>query len=80
MQKGKEIWDAAQCDTKTGDAKSAHVMRMYALNQMLAEAETAVLTGDNERAAQCLCELQSYAEKLAELLAPKNMSQPSLAA
>jgi hypothetical protein len=36
---------------KTGDAKSAQAMRMYALSPMLAAAETAVLTGDEKRAA-----------------------------
>ena len=78
MQKGKDIWEAAESGTRTGDTKSAHVMRTYALNQMLAEAETAILTGDAERAAERLYELRSYAERLAELLTPEKQSQPSL--
>jgi hypothetical protein len=80
MQKGKEIWDAAQSETKTGDSKSAHVMRMYALSQMLAEAETAVLTGNAGRAAECLYELRLYAEPLAELLEPEKKAQALAAA
>ncbi len=68
MQNGKELWEAAEGGTKTGDAKSANVMRVYALNQMLAAAETAVLTGEEKRAAEYLYELQLYAEKLAHLL------------
>jgi hypothetical protein len=55
-------------------------MRVYALNQMLAAAETAILTGDEKQAAEYLYELQLYAEKLADLLSPEKESQPSLAA
>ncbi len=63
MQNGKEIWEAAPTPTKTGDPKSAHVMRMYALAQMLAAAETAVLTDKNQQAAEALSDLQANAEK-----------------
>jgi hypothetical protein len=80
MQNGKELWETAEGGTKTGDVKSANVMRVYALNQMLAAAETAILTGDEKQAAEYLYELQLYAEKLADLLSPEKESQPSLAA
>ena len=80
MQKGKEIWESAQVGTKTGDRKSAHVMRMYALSQMLAAAESSILTGEDVRAAEYLYELHVYAEKLAALLTQERESQPSLAA
>ena len=64
----------------TGDSKSAHVMRMYALAQMLAAAETAVLTGKNQQAAEALCVLQAHAEKFVGLLAPEKRFQPNLVA
>ena len=63
MHNGKEIWEAATTGTKTGDSKSAHVMRTYALAQMLAAAEAAVLTGKNQHAAEALCDLQAHTEK-----------------
>ena len=64
----------------TGDSKSAHVMRMYALAQMLAAAETAVLTGKDQQAAEALCDLQAHAEKFVGLLAPEKRSRPYLVA
>ncbi len=77
MQNGKKIWEVAATGTKTGDPRSAHIMRMYALAQMLAAAETAVLTGKNQQAAEALCDLQAHAEKFVGLLAPEKRSRPT---
>lgn len=71
MRDGKEIWLTAEKGTKSGDEKSANVMRLFALAQMLAQAETAVLTGDAESAARHLRDLQSHTDKLlAHLVRP----------
>ena len=72
---GKEIWDAAEHGTKLGCERSANVMRLYALSRLLAEAETAVLTGEDASAAEKLRHLQAYCEKMIERLAPKAKPQ-----
>ena len=51
MTRGEELWQAAEMGTKTGDLKSQHVLQMYALAQMLATAETALLKDDLQAAA-----------------------------
>ena len=68
MSRGEELWQTAETGTKTGDLKSRHVLRMYALAQMLAGAETALLKDDLQAAAVGLRELQRYATMLQELL------------
>jgi len=68
MTRGEELWQAAETGTKTGDLKSQHVLQMYALAQMLAAAETALLKDDLQAAAVGLRELQRYATMLQELL------------
>jgi hypothetical protein len=71
MRDGKEIWLAADEGTKSGDERSANVMRLFALAQILAQAETAVLKDDVESAARHLRDLQSYTgELLAHLVRP----------
>lgn len=71
MRNGKEIWLTADKGTKSGDDKSVNVMRLFALAQMLAQAETAVLVEDVESAARHLRDLQSHTgELLAHLVRP----------
>jgi hypothetical protein len=59
MQDGKEIWNTAEAGTKLGDRKSANVMRLYALAQMLAQAESALLVEDEPLALQHLQTLRA---------------------
>jgi hypothetical protein len=80
MARGKEIWEAAENDTKNGGPRSANAMRFYALARMLAEAETSALTGSNAEAAEQLRGLQAHAEKLVTMLAPDKKGKPSLVA
>jgi hypothetical protein len=74
MSRGTEIWLTAQEGTKSGDDKSANVMRMYALAQMLAEAETALLRDDLEAAALFLRDLQTYTEHMLRLLVNEHVA------
>jgi hypothetical protein len=67
--RGKEIWDAAGKGTKSGTERSANAMRFYALARMLAEAETAALTGREAESARQLRELLARGEELAARLA-----------
>ncbi len=78
--RGKEIWDAAEKETKTGDTRSANLMRFYALARMLDEAQTSVLTGRDIEAAEQLRELQAHCEKLIAVLAPEQKGRPKLVA
>jgi hypothetical protein len=71
MRDGKEIWDAALVGTKSGDSKSAKVMMVYAVAQILAQAESAVLQGDDVQAVQQLEAVRTYAERLIERLKPE---------
>ena len=77
---GKEIWDAAEKGTKTGDSRSANLMRFYALGRMLDEAETSALSGCDIEAAEQLRELQAHCEKLISVLAPEQKMRPKLVA
>jgi hypothetical protein len=56
--------------TKTGDAKSAIVMRLYGLAQMLAQAETEVLRENNAAAIERLQELETHTARLINMLSP----------
>ena len=80
MARGKEIWEAADKGTKSGNQRSANAMRFYALSRMLAEAETSALSGLDAEAAEQLRELQAHAEKLVTMLAPDKKGRPSLVA
>ena len=68
MATGKEIWQAA--DAAQGAARSANIMRFYALNRMLSEAEGTALIEADAQAAEQLRELQAHVEKLVAMLAP----------
>jgi hypothetical protein len=76
MSRGEQLWQAAETGTKTGDLKSQHVLRMYALAQMLAGSETALLKDDLQAAAASLRELQRYASMLQELLDNASQNAP----
>jgi hypothetical protein len=71
MRDGKEIWDAALAGTKSGDSTSVKVMMVYALAQMLAQAESAVLQGDDAQAVQQLEAVRFYSERLVERIGPE---------
>ena len=68
MQDGKEMWNTAGAGTKLGDRKSANVMRLYALAQMLAQAESALLLEDEPLALQHLQTLRAHTEKMLSIL------------
>ena len=68
MQDGKEMWNTAEAGTKLGDRKSASVMRLYALAQMLGQAESALLVEDEPLASQHLQTLRAYTEKMLSIL------------
>jgi hypothetical protein len=74
--RGEEIWDAAEKGTKT--ARSANLMRFYALGRMLDAAETSALSGCDIEAAEQLRELQAHCEKLIAVLAPEQKKPPKL--
>jgi len=76
MTRGEELWHAAETGTKTGDLKSQQVLRMYALAQMLAASETALLKDDLHAATVSLRELQRYAAMLEELLDETSQKPP----
>lgn len=80
MASGRDIWDSAEKLVGEGSARSANAMRFYALAKMLAEAETAMLTGDDAKSAEQLRELQAHSEKLVGILVPKRKRAPSLVA
>ena len=75
---GLEIWQAA--DTQGRDEKSAHLVRIYALVQMMAEAQSAVVEGDPARTVEHLRAVQAHAEKMVGMLAPGKKSKPTLVA
>jgi hypothetical protein len=68
MQDGKEMWNTAEAGTKLGDRKSANVMRLYALAQMLAQAESALLVEDEPLALQHLQTLRAHTEQMVSIL------------
>ena len=68
MSDGREIWEAAEQGTKTGDLRSANCMRLFALGQILAQAETAVLVGDDQAAFAALHDLRVHTDKMIEHL------------
>ena len=78
MATGIEIWQAA--DAVQGNVKSANIMRFYALNRMLFEAEGTALIGGDAQAAVQLRELQAHVEKLVAMLAPEQKGRPKLVA
>ena len=68
MQDGEEMWNTVEAGTKLGDRKSANVMRLYALAQMLAQAESALLVEDEPLALQHLQTLRAHTEKMLSIL------------
>ena len=68
MRHGKEdcqgscqtAWSLAEATATTGDQRLANVMRLVALANALAVAETAVLVGDGAKAVASLRSLQTY--------------------
>jgi hypothetical protein len=73
MRDGKEIWEAASRGTKTGDGRSVKVMRMYGLAQILAQAETAILQGQDQEAIKHLQCLQTLTGDLLTGLTQQKM-------
>jgi hypothetical protein len=80
MANGKEVWASAEKLVDKGGARSANAMRFYALTRMLAEAETAMLTGGDMEAADLVRELQAHCEKMIAILAPERKKGPTLVA
>jgi hypothetical protein len=70
----------ADASAGAADARSAHVLRLHALTQKLAQAETAVLTGNDGRAADMLRDLQALCAELAGRLETEAKGGPSLVA
>lgn len=62
MQTCLETWGAAEESATKGDLRSANAMRMFALANALAAAETAVLKGDGKEAVERLRQLQNFTE------------------
>jgi hypothetical protein len=80
MANGKEVWASAEKLNDKGGARSANAMRFYALTRMLAEAETAMLTGSEAESAELMRELQAHCEKMIAILAPDRKTGPTLVA
>ena len=80
MATGKALWHSADKITDTGGVECGNVMRSFALAEMLAEAERAILSGDNSEAVERLRELQVHCEKLVAILAPHKKGRPTLVA
>ena len=77
MSTGQELWDAAEHGGK-GGVRSANAMRFYALAKMLAEAETAWMTDNDQQAVQRLRQLQAHCDKLIAELMPDATVRPTL--
>jgi hypothetical protein len=76
MRSGKDIWEEA---SKQGaDAKSAHNVRIYALVEMMAHVQSAVMRGDNVGAVERLREVQAHAEIMVGMLMPQKKRKPWL--
>lgn len=69
---GQQAWGDAEETATAGDERSANVLRIVALAQTLAAAETAVLVGDGPRAIDSLRNLQRYASLLVDTLEDGN--------
>lgn len=80
MANGKEVWASAEKLMDKGGARSANAMRFYALTRMLAEAETAMLTGSEAQSAELMRELQAHCEKMIAILSPERKTGPTLVA
>jgi hypothetical protein len=79
MSKGHELWDSAPAHGERGGVRSANAMRFYALARMLAEAESAWLTGDSQQSMQRLRMLQAHCEKMIAELGPVDSTRLTLA-
>lgn len=80
MASGKDMWASAEQLIDESKARSANAMRFYALNRMLAEAETAMLTGNVAEAAERIRELQAHCEKMIAILVPEPANGPRVVA
>lgn len=78
MSNGKELWNAAVEHGAKGGVRSINAMRFYALAKMLAEAETAWLTGNDQQSVERLRQLQAHCEKMIAELAPGASAKPTL--
>ena len=78
MSNGKDLWDAALEHGGKGGVRSIHAMRFYALAKMLAEAESAWLTDNDEQSVENLRRLQAHCEKMISELAPSTSVKPTL--
>jgi hypothetical protein len=80
MAGGREIWESAAKLPDANGVRSANAMRFYALSKMLAEAEMAMLKGQDKDCAERLRELQAHCEKMLGILAPNAAKAPTLVA
>lgn len=78
MTNGKELWDAAVEQGAKGGVRSVNAMRFYALAKMLAEAETAWLSDNDQKSAECLRQLQAHCEKMISALTSTASAKPTL--
>ena len=76
MAAGSELWLSA--GTSCESTKSTMTIRFLALGVMLAEAETAALSGREREATGHLRELQAHCEKIVGELAADKPGRPKL--
>lgn len=72
----QDMWKAAEASARQGDLRSANSLRVMALSQLLATAETAVLTGDAGTGAASLRQLRWFAAQLVEQLEANGAAKP----
>jgi hypothetical protein len=65
---GKDIWDNAVIQGR--NQKSTNLVRIYALVQMIAEVQSAIVHDDRQMAVHHLREAQAYSERMVGLLLP----------
>lgn len=78
MITGRDLWDSAEVVASGADLRSLNAMRFYALAKMVAEAESAWLTGDKAKAVEHIRELQAHSEKMISGLVPEAACKPLL--
>jgi hypothetical protein len=80
MSSGKDLWDSADDFAGRGGVRSVNAMRFYALAKMVAEAESAWLTGDEAQAVEHTRQLQAHCQKMVAGLGPNAVGKPTLIA
>lgn len=77
MSTGQELWGAAPEHGRKGGVRSANAMRFYSLANMLPEAETAWMTGNDQQSVQRLRQLQTHCDKMIAELMPDAKVRPT---